>query len=81
MASVSGRPSVSTHEPCGEIPTGDHLESFRIEVAQDAACGNTRDRVFGATSAVDDGDADAGSHNLERLPPWPQPLGQSGPSA
>ena len=55
----------------------DHLEALGVEVAQDAACGNTRNRVLGAASAVDDGDADAtggpgrirGSHNLERLPP------------
>ncbi len=68
--------------PAGRFPTGDHLESLRIEVAQDAACGNTRDRVFGATSAVDDGNADAGSHNLERLPPVAaNRMGQSGPSA
>ena len=68
MARVSGRASVSTQEPSGEMPTATHFEPLRIEVAQDAAGGNARDGVFRAASAVDNGDADSGSHNLERLP-------------
>ena len=64
---------------------GDHLEPLRVEVAQDAARGNTGNRVLGAASAVDDGDTDAtggaglvaGSHNLERLPPRPEAAGST----
>ena len=59
IASVSGRPSVSTQDPSGRDADRDHLEPFGVEVAQDAACGNARDGVLGAASAVDDGDADA----------------------
>ena len=60
IASVSGRASVSTQEPSGVMPTATHLEPLRVEVAQDAACGNAGDGVLGAASAVDDGDAVCG---------------------
>ncbi len=71
IARVSGSAFVSIHEPPGSDADRDHLEALGIEVAQDAACGNTRNRVLGAASAVDDGDSDAGSHKLETLPVWP----------
>ena len=49
----------------------DHLETLRVEVAQNAARGHAGDGVLVAAPAEDDGDAHAataGTHNLERLP-------------
>ena len=40
IASVSGSALVSTHEPSRSDADRDHLEPLRIEVAQDATCGN-----------------------------------------
>ena len=80
------RTAVGQHPgSAGRDADRDHLEPLGVEVAQDAACGNTRNRVFGASSAVDDGDADAtggagfvaGSHNLERLPGLRRTAGRS----
>src|SRR5689334_24074530 len=37
----------------------DHFEPLRIEMAEDATCGNAGDRMLGAASAVDNGNTDA----------------------